>query len=79
MFPILLSSCRGDPCGRPVCRSYLFGNAIANADDHKGRPYNLTNSAPTDLRAGLLHAGTRSGGTGYQVVGNLPGKEQVPA
>ena len=36
VFPILLSSCRGD---------------------HKGRPYNLTNSAPTDLRAGLLRGG----------------------
>ena len=33
------SDCRGDPCGRPLCRSYLFSNAIANAGDHKGRPY----------------------------------------
>ena len=36
VFPILLSSCRGD---------------------HKGRPYNLTNSAPTDFREGLLGGG----------------------
>ena len=36
-------------------------------------------STQLDETQSPLHAGTRSGGTGYLVVGILPGKEQVPA
>ena len=52
------SGCRGDPCGRPLCRSYLVSNAIANAGDHKGRPYRSSEVLGTGLCKGLREAGT---------------------
>ena len=73
------SGCRGDPCGRPLYRSYLVRNAIANAGDHKGRPYRSSEGLGTRLCKGLLHAGTRSGGAAYLLEISPAGKGQVPA
>ena len=50
------SGCRGDPCGRPLCRSYLVSNEIANAGDHKGRPYRSSEGLGTRLCKGLRQA-----------------------
>ena len=52
------SGCRGDPCGRPLCRSYRVSNAIANAGNHKGRPYRSSEGLGTGLCKGLREAGT---------------------
>ena len=52
------SGCRGDSCDRPLCRSYLASNAIANAGDHKGRPYRSSEGLGTRLFKGLREAGT---------------------
>ena len=57
------------------------GRCPAGVEGAGRRPHTKVSHKSTQLDGSQspLHAGTRSGGTGYLVVDNLPGKEQVPA